>query len=60
MCCRVPHRGESVEANGIRVTVESLHRNRILQVLVRLPAPALARPITPDALPPDAPAANAP
>jgi magnesium and cobalt transporter len=45
---RVPHRGESVEVNGIRVTVEMLHRNRILQVLVRLPAPATAWPV-PDA-----------
>src|SRR5262245_2231260 len=57
---RVPHRGESVEANGVRVTVETLHRNRILQVLVRLPAPALARLTTPDALPPDLPTAGAP
>jgi putative hemolysin len=46
---RVPHRGESVEVNGIRVTVETMHRNRILQVLVRLPAPATARPAVPDA-----------
>jgi putative hemolysin len=36
---RVPHRGESVEADGVRVTVETTHRTRILQVLVRLPAP---------------------
>ena len=35
---RVPHRGESVEADGVRVTVETMHRTRILQVLVRLPA----------------------
>jgi magnesium and cobalt transporter len=35
---RVPHRGESVEADGVRVTVETMHRNRILQVLVRLAA----------------------
>jgi putative hemolysin len=34
---RVPHRGETVEADGIRVTVETMHRNRVLQVLVRLP-----------------------
>ena len=40
---RVPHRGESVEANGVRVTVETMHRNRILQVLVRLPEPPAAR-----------------
>ena len=52
---RVPHRGESVEAEGIRVTVETMHRNRILQVLVRLAAPAGARPAAPDAPPmPDA------
>jgi CBS domain containing-hemolysin-like protein len=36
---RVPHRGESVEARGVRVTVETTHRTRILQVLVRLPGP---------------------
>jgi putative hemolysin len=35
---RVPHRGESVEADGVRVTVETMHRTRVLQVLVRLPA----------------------
>jgi magnesium and cobalt transporter len=45
---RVPHRGESVEAEGIRVTVETMHRNRILQVLVRLAAPAGARAGAPD------------
>jgi putative hemolysin len=43
---RVPHRGESVEAGGVRVTVETIHRNRILQVLVRLPAPTATRPAT--------------
>ena len=36
---RVPHRGESVEADGVRITVEKVHRTRILEVLVRLPAP---------------------
>lgn len=36
---RVPHRGESIEAGGIRVVVEKLHRARILEVLVRLPEP---------------------
>ncbi|HEV8676045.1 MAG TPA: hemolysin family protein [Methylomirabilota bacterium] len=36
---RVPHRGESIESGGVRVTVEKLHRTRILEVLVRLPAP---------------------
>jgi CBS domain containing-hemolysin-like protein len=36
---RVPHRGESVEADGVRVTVEKVHRTRILEVVVRLPAP---------------------
>jgi putative hemolysin len=40
---RVPHRGETVEAGGIRVTVETMHRNRVLQVLVRLPAAPDAR-----------------
>ena len=40
---RVPHRGESVEADGVRVTVETMHRNRILQVLVRLAAPPAPR-----------------
>jgi putative hemolysin len=41
---RVPHRGETVEADRIRVTVETMHRNRVLQVLVRLPAAPDARP----------------
>jgi putative hemolysin len=41
---RVPHRGESVEAEGVRVTVEKVHRTRILEVLVRLPAPPAAAP----------------
>ncbi len=36
---RVPHRGETVEAGEVRVTVEKVHRTRILEVLVRLPAP---------------------
>jgi putative hemolysin len=45
---RVPHRGESVEADGVRVTVETMHRNRILQVLVRLPAPPAAPAATAD------------
>jgi len=36
---RVPHRGESLEAAGVRVTVERMHRTRILEVLVRLPEP---------------------
>jgi putative hemolysin len=45
---RVPHRGESVEADGVRVTVESMHRNRILQVLVRLPAPPAVAPAPAD------------
>jgi magnesium and cobalt exporter, CNNM family len=57
---RVPHRGESVEANGIRVTVETIHRNRILQVLVRLPAPPPARSTLPDGSPLDGQAASAP
>src|SRR5262245_48655892 len=42
---RVPHRGETLEADGIRVTVETMHRNRVLQVLARLPArPAAGAP----------------
>jgi putative hemolysin len=41
---RVPHRGESVEAGSVRVTVEKVHRTRILEVLVRLPAAPPARP----------------
>jgi magnesium and cobalt transporter len=41
---RVPHRGESVEAERVRVTVEKVQRTRILEVLVRLPAP----PAVPD------------
>ncbi|MGH7357455.1 MAG: hemolysin family protein [Candidatus Rokuibacteriota bacterium] len=41
---RVPHRGESVEADGVRVTVETMHRNRILQVLVHILDPAALRP----------------
>jgi putative hemolysin len=45
---RVPHRGESVEADGVRVTVETMYRNRILQVLVRLPASPTARATTVD------------
>jgi CBS domain containing-hemolysin-like protein len=45
---RVPHRGESIEADGIRVTVETMHRNRVLQVLVRLPAPPASRAVAPD------------
>jgi putative hemolysin len=57
---RVPHRGESVEANGIRVTVETIHRNRILQVLVRLPAPPPARSTPTDGSPLDGEAASAP
>jgi putative hemolysin len=57
---RVPHRGESVEANGIRVTVETIHRNRILQVLVRLPAPPPARSTPTDGSPLDGQAASAP
>ncbi len=50
---RVPHRGETVEADGVRITVESMHRTRILQVLVRLVSPpaAGAGPGEPDAHP---------
>jgi magnesium and cobalt exporter, CNNM family len=36
---RVPHRGESVAVDGVSVTVEKVHRARLLEVLVRLPAP---------------------
>ena len=54
----MPHRGESVEARGVRVTVETTHRTRILQVLVRLPAPGPpSRPAEPGADPPPAAAA---
>jgi len=45
---RVPHRGERVEADGVRVTVETMHRNRILQVLVHLVAPPAAHTTAPD------------
>jgi len=31
---RVPHRGESVETGPVRVTVEKVHRTRVLEVLV--------------------------
>ena len=48
---RVPHRGESIEADGVRVTVETMHRNRILQVLVRLPAPSDIQPAAADGIP---------
>ena len=42
---RVPHRGESTEAGGVHVTVEKVHRTRLLEVLVRLPtAPPAAEP----------------
>jgi CBS domain containing-hemolysin-like protein len=41
---RVPHRGESTQAGGVRVTVEKVHRTRILEVLVRLPAPPAPPP----------------
>jgi putative hemolysin len=44
---RVPHRGESVEPGGVRVTVEKVHRTRILEVLVRLPAPPAPAPEAP-------------
>ena len=43
---RLPHRGESVEAQGVRVTVEKVHRTRILEVLVRLSAPVPPRETT--------------
>jgi putative hemolysin len=36
---RVPHRGETVEAAGVVVSVEKVHRTRVLEVVVRLPAP---------------------
>jgi CBS domain containing-hemolysin-like protein len=50
---RVPHRGESVQTDGIRVTVETMHRNRILQVLVHMPAPPATRANGPEAAAPD-------
>jgi putative hemolysin len=52
---RVPHRGEHVEADGVRVTVETMHRNRILQVLVRLAASPATGPGGATALEPGAP-----
>ena len=56
---RVPHRGESVEADGVRVVVETMHRTRILQVLVRLPAPPAPGPAASDGTPrPDSDARN--
>jgi CBS domain containing-hemolysin-like protein len=36
---RVPHRGETIEVGGVRVAVEKVHRTRVLEVVVRLPAP---------------------
>jgi putative hemolysin len=58
---RVPHRGESVEADGVRVTVETTHRTRILQVLVWLPQPPPdGRRTGPDSGPPPAGAPGAP
>ncbi len=36
---RVPHRGETVEAGPVRVTVEKVHRTRILEVQVALTEP---------------------
>jgi putative hemolysin len=44
---RVPHRGETIETAGVRVTVEKVHRTRILEVLVRLPAPPAPPPEEP-------------
>jgi len=41
---RVPHRGETIEASGTHVTVEKVHRTRLLEVLVRLPAPPPSEP----------------
>jgi CBS domain containing-hemolysin-like protein len=58
---RVPHRGESVEARGVRVTVETTHRTRILQVLVRLPGSDPAGAVAgPGAAPPPSPPEPAP
>jgi magnesium and cobalt transporter len=36
---RLPHRHETVEQDGVRITVEKVYRTRILEVVVRLPAP---------------------
>ena len=44
---RVPHRGESIEAGGVRITVEKVHRTRILEILLRLPAPPAPAPEVP-------------
>jgi CBS domain containing-hemolysin-like protein len=42
---RVPHRGETVESGRARVTVETMHRTRVLQVLVRLAPPPAGDPV---------------
>ena len=44
---RVPHRGESIETGGVRITVEKVHRTRILEILLRLPAPPAPAPEVP-------------
>jgi putative hemolysin len=36
---RLPHRNETIEAAGVKVTVEKVHRTRILEVLVHLAVP---------------------
>lgn len=41
---RVPHRNESVEAGGVQITVEKIHGTRLVEVLVRLPAPPARSP----------------
>jgi magnesium and cobalt transporter len=46
---RVPHRGESIEGSGVRVTVEKIQRTRILEVLVRLPEPPPPPPVPSEA-----------
>jgi putative hemolysin len=51
---RVPHRGESVEADGVRILVETMHRTRVLEVLVRLPErPAASGPAAAGPAPPE-------
>jgi CBS domain containing-hemolysin-like protein len=40
---RVPHRGETLVTGGVTIGVEKVHGTRIIEVLVRLPAPPPAR-----------------
>lgn len=40
----VPHRGETVTADGVSITVEKVHGTRLVEVLVRLPTPPGSAP----------------